>query len=438
MKKIMQYTKYHFAMFSNSRKINPSDNLRYKVKNIYTNTRVKNLEDAEDLREKNSEEANKNNEERIRKLESTIAAMQTNEANPKEIIPEEPSIVLNKPLSMAEEIKRALKEVNSSLNNEDIPKPAKVASKPAIVASKPKSATPSPFINTSAKDIMNEVKCKVGIYPIERTSITKYHWVTDDVIHDSNDKVFKSAVYNPARNEAAKAFFIDMGIAEEDIEFDHVKMCHNPEKRILWVCGNELFISKVFSKAAEVQRRDISTIMYTPHEAFARKSGIDKILKNIRAENKDLRTIIKPGEEDFVVKIKRTTRHEHDRYEEVAIERLDPKNELPKFKLKHKADTNEAKAYIQEAMDKLQKPEEGWTTVTKKRTLSTPEKSSSKKVRNTSPKINNYIIAEVIERICGVVNEIDSDDDNNINSSEDDKPEKGTPASEENNQAVST
>ena len=112
---------------------------------------------------------------------------------------------------------------------------------------------------------------------------------------------------------------------------------------IIWITGNKEFINSVFKQAAEVRNREISIIQYTPHEAYARKNAIDNIQKKIRADNPELKTKIKPGEKDFKIYIKKTTKHEHDKFELIDINKLDPQNKLPRIRVKYAEDSKEVK-----------------------------------------------------------------------------------------------
>ena len=71
----------------------------------------------------------------------------------------------------------------------------------------------------------------------------------------------------------------------------------------MWMETDPRLVKPIFYKASILQDSTIKTIQYTPHETFNRKVEIDEILKNMRAKEVDLKTQVRPGEEDWEIRI---------------------------------------------------------------------------------------------------------------------------------------
>ena len=112
-------------------------------------------------------------------------------------------------------------------------------------------------------------------------------------------------------------------------------MCRKPEKEILWIESEERFIKRIFYKAAIMQDEDIRVIQYTPHETFERKVAIDDKLKSMREKELNLKTQVRPGVDDWEIRLKTTTKYQYDSWDVVKVSDIDPENKIPKMKIRH-------------------------------------------------------------------------------------------------------
>ena len=86
--------------------------------------------------------------------------------------------------------------------------------------------------------------------------------------------------------------------------------------------------------AAQVRRKEVNLIMFTPNPAFERMKELKKICKQIRKPNPEvIKTQIKCRKNDFEVFVKHIKKGE-GKYQKLDRNILDPDNSLPPFKTK--------------------------------------------------------------------------------------------------------
>ena len=188
------------------------------------------------------------------------------------------------------------------------------------------------IVNTCPEDVMSEARRKIGIAPVTAEKIRE--WVVDEDAkeNDTDTKLFKSNFHHQARFNAALTFLEDkLHIPFNEIDILDVKMCRNPEKGILWLECNENLVKRIFYKASILQDQTIRTVQYTPHETFKRKVAIDDLLKGMREKESNLKTQVRPGKDDWEVRLKKSSKDEYDSWDIVTVDNIEPEGEVSRM-----------------------------------------------------------------------------------------------------------
>merc|ERR1711954_249333 len=103
-------------------------------------------------------------------------------------------------------------------------------------------------------------------------------------------------------------------------------------------------VNKVHRRAAKAAIKEFSTCTYIQKLARDRKSKIDQLLKEYKKENTDFRYIVRNGERDLWVMIKRISKGNFLPYRNISLEVLGRLSPL-------KPKTIDAKETVQEEVD---------------------------------------------------------------------------------------
>ena len=103
-------------------------------------------------------------------------------------------------------------------------------------------------------------------------------------------------------------------------------------------------------RAAELKDKKIQLIPYAPARAYRRKKVIEELCAELRNKfkNLDLRTNIRPGNEDFEVFTKQKRGEFFTKYEEISLGELDPEGRIPDFILEDTTNADIVKKFIAE------------------------------------------------------------------------------------------
>ena len=101
----------------------------------------------------------------------------------------------------------------------------------------------------------------------------------------------------------------------------------------------------------------------------------------MRAKEFDLKTQVRPGEEDWEIRIKKATKHEYDSWDILKVEDIDPEGKVPKMNIKHSKDDPKVKEFIKSKLKIVD--EEGYETVQPKRKATSPRTNPNKKPNKT-------------------------------------------------------
>ena len=91
---------------------------------------------------------------------------------------------------------------------------------------------------------------------------------------------------------------------------------------IAWIKLDPRMVTEVHRPAAKAAIREFSTTTFVPKIAQDRKANIDKLLKEYKKENPDFRYIVRNGERDLRVLIKRTSEGNYLPYRNLSLEVL--------------------------------------------------------------------------------------------------------------------
>ena len=255
------------------------------------------------------------------------------------------------------------------------------------------------IVNTCPMDVMMEAKRKVGIAPITEQNIRD--WIEDDDAreHDTAKKIYKSPIHHTPRMNAAISFLEGkLGIPLSEIYIKDVKMCTKPENGILWVESTERFTKRIFYKASIVQDSNIRTLQYSPTETYHRKYAVDNILKDMRKKEEGLKTQVRPGDEDWEIWLKKTSKYEYDNWDVLTVGDIDPNKKVPPMRIIHSKDDPKLMEYLREKTKEVDHG--GYATVTNKRKATSPRVSFSKR-SNITPDGQIFCkITQVLERNC--------------------------------------
>merc|ERR1711954_632288 len=117
------------------------------------------------------------------------------------------------------------------------------------------------------------------------------------------------------------------------------------EGYIAWVKTDPRLVSEIHKRAAKSGLKDFQTMTYIPKIARDQKSRIDALLMDYKKENKDFRFLVRNGERDVKVLIKRISEEGRCPYRELSLEvlgRLSPLKTQIREKPKEKPETDEA------------------------------------------------------------------------------------------------
>merc|ERR1712112_390513 len=88
---------------------------------------------------------------------------------------------------------------------------------------------------------------------------------------------------------------------------------------IAWVKTDSPLVTEIHKRAAKAQIKEFRTTNYVPKFARDRKAKIDTILMSYKKENRDFRYIVRNGERDIRVLIKRLSEGDRCPYRELSL-----------------------------------------------------------------------------------------------------------------------
>ena len=423
---------------------NLEEEVRQNTHSINTNRR--NLEDASE----NIDARNSNDETTIKELKDKITALEKhnseqillkqfqNDFNVKinEIradmiqmserfsLPSLPPIPTfqpggtQEPTSIQEEIRTAT-NLNFSKALQIPPSP----SNPVEATNK----VPKPVKIQTVRDVMREAASNIGIGNVSDANIRRFS-KRQDAHRFPNEEVFKGEKFASARSLFVEFYLTQiMRFHPNEIRFKNIRMCREPEKGILWIQSDPVFIKSMNLKAASLKNKEINLVMFTPGEAFERIKTLRKLCEAIRSPDKEnIKTQIRPGRDDFDVYVKNLANPTNQRYVKIKNKDIDPNNELPDFELKEMSHSelqeyhNATMRAIRDAQNEEEEnstnpateetqqdsADDHFTVVAEKKKRKKPEERTPEKSENRPEKVRREITPESVKTTVSSIHTI--------------------------------
>ena len=164
----------------------------------------------------------------------------------------------------------------------------------------------------------NKARHIIGLGPIRQASIDYFHNITAD--------------FNTAKEMAVSEFLteylqFEMNEVEELIVLDTM-IAKEPDIVYITFQDHDM-IRTIQRRIAEVQREEIESRSYIPPQFWDRYSALNAHCRDLRSNNKDLKTLVKFGSSDLEVLVKDRSKEEH--YTILPIEDIEKVSSIPKF-----------------------------------------------------------------------------------------------------------
>merc|ERR1712081_150383 len=91
---------------------------------------------------------------------------------------------------------------------------------------------------------------------------------------------------------------------------------------IAWVKTDSRLVSEIHKRAAKSQIKEVRTTNFVPKFARDRKAKVDGLLMGYKKENTDFRYIVRNGDKDICVLIKRLSDGDRCPYRELSLDVL--------------------------------------------------------------------------------------------------------------------
>ena len=143
----------------------------------------------------------------------------------------------------------------------------------------------------------------------------------DDKKVDDNTLLFAHR-FDDTRQEAVKAKIeIFMWIHTQQIDIEEYYFT-NKGGPIAWVKMDPRLVKEIHRRAQIGSSKDFQTSIFIPKIARARKACVDRLLLDFKKVNPDFRYIVKNGDQDINVLIKRYSERTHCPYGAINLEML--------------------------------------------------------------------------------------------------------------------
>ena len=116
----------------------------------------------------------------------------------------------------------------------------------------------------------------------------------------------------------------------------------------------------------------------------------------MREKEEGLKTQVRPGLDDWEVRIKKTSRFEYDSWDVVKVADIDPNGKIPKMNIVHSMDDPKVKEFIR-SKEKIV-DSDGFETVQSKRKASSPRNNEAKRAATTPDSQISLKVRQVLQR----------------------------------------
>ena len=160
----------------------------------------------------------------------------------------------------------------------------------------------------------------IGLGPILKQSVNYFLDITSDIEEAKKMAIneFLMTYLQFTEEDLAEISIVDTATAKSDEEVIYVTFRDHDTVR------------DIYGRAAEIRNNDIQTRIFVPPQFWPRYQHISKYCADLRDSNKDLKTLIRFGDEDIEVMIK--DRSTEDHYSVLSLEEIGKHGVIPKFK----------------------------------------------------------------------------------------------------------
>ena len=163
-------------------------------------------------------------------------------------------------------------------------------------------------------------KHMIGLGPILKQSVNYFVEITSDIEEAKKMAIneFLSTYLQFSEEELAEVNIVDTATAKTDEEIIYVTF------------GDHDTVRDIYGRAAEIRNNDIQTRIFVPPQFWPRYQHIAQYCAKLREDNKDLKTLIRFGDDDIEVMIKDRSKEDH--YSVLSLEEIEKNGLIPKFK----------------------------------------------------------------------------------------------------------
>ena len=148
----------------------------------------------------------------------------------------------------------------------------------------------------------------------------KFIWSNKGVLSETT--IIYADKYDPNRRKAIKdKVERNVRINGEQLDIEEYYIT-SKGGYIAWVRTDSRLVSEIHKRAQKSALKDFRTTVYVPKAARDRKSALDRILLDYKKENSDFRYLVRNGECDLKVLIKRNSEGEKLPYRELSLKVL--------------------------------------------------------------------------------------------------------------------
>ena len=163
-------------------------------------------------------------------------------------------------------------------------------------------------------------KHMIGLGPILKQSVNYFADITSDIEEAKKMAIneFLSTYLQFTEEDLSEVNIVNTATAKSDEEIIYVTFSDHDTVR------------DIYGRAAEIRNNDIQTRIFVPPQFWPRYQHIAQHCANLRDENKDLKTLIRFGDDDIEVLTKDRSKEDH--YSVLTLEEIEKKGAIPKFK----------------------------------------------------------------------------------------------------------
>ena len=163
-------------------------------------------------------------------------------------------------------------------------------------------------------------KHMIGLGPILKQSVNYFHDITSDIEEAKKMAIneFMITYLQFTEEEVQETNIVDTATSKSDDEIIYVTFSDHDT------------IRDIYGRAAEIRNNSIQTRVFVPPQFWPRYQHISHYCAKLREDNKDLKTIIRFGNDDVEVMIR--DRSKDEQFKVLSLDEIEESGTIPKFK----------------------------------------------------------------------------------------------------------